>query len=181
MRDIARIGMVGACLALGVALAAAPGCNKGGDEAPTAAAGDGAATTDPTPADPAGDAATAAPSAASASLSPALTAALEKIPAGDKDAAPPDGTDADAGKAKYDALCASCHGATGKGDGAAAAFLDPRPGDWTSAARADQTTAGQKVWLIANGVGGGSAMPGFSGTLSEEETWAVVAYIETLK
>jgi cytochrome c553 len=39
--------------------------------------------------------------------------------------------DAKAGKAKYDANCVGCHGATGKGDGAAAAALNPKPGDMT--------------------------------------------------
>jgi len=39
--------------------------------------------------------------------------------------------DAKAGKAKYDTLCVGCHGATGKGDGAAAAALNPKPGNFT--------------------------------------------------
>jgi len=33
------------------------------------------------------------------------------------------------GKASYDQMCASCHGAAGKGDGAAAAALNPKPKD----------------------------------------------------
>src|SRR6187399_2797008 len=36
------------------------------------------------------------------------------------------------GKAVYDARCAECHGATGKGDGPAAAYLMPRPRDFTT-------------------------------------------------
>ena len=39
--------------------------------------------------------------------------------------------DPKAGKAKYDANCVGCHGATGKGDGAAAAALNPKPQDHT--------------------------------------------------
>ena len=39
--------------------------------------------------------------------------------------------DAKVGKAKYDANCVGCHGATGKGDGAAAAALNPKPQDHT--------------------------------------------------
>ena len=35
--------------------------------------------------------------------------------------------DPSAGKAKYDLLCASCHGTTGKGDGPAAVALTPKP------------------------------------------------------
>ena len=37
--------------------------------------------------------------------------------------------DVAAGKAKYDTICASCHGATGKGDGLAAVALTPKPAD----------------------------------------------------
>ena len=39
--------------------------------------------------------------------------------------------DAKAGKAKYDANCIGCHGASGKGDGVAAAALNPKPQDHT--------------------------------------------------
>lgn len=38
-------------------------------------------------------------------------------------------------KAIYDAHCAVCHGPTGKGDGPAAAGLDPHPADLTTIAR----------------------------------------------
>jgi mono/diheme cytochrome c family protein len=36
--------------------------------------------------------------------------------------------------AKWLTLCSTCHGATGKGDGAAAAALNPKPRDFSSAA-----------------------------------------------
>ena len=36
------------------------------------------------------------------------------------------------GKAVYDAHCVECHGASGKGDGASAAYLVPRPRDFTT-------------------------------------------------
>src|SRR5512134_490802 len=39
--------------------------------------------------------------------------------------------DPKAGKVNYDANCIGCHGATGKGDGAAAAALNPKPQDHT--------------------------------------------------
>ncbi len=35
------------------------------------------------------------------------------------------------GKASFEQLCASCHGAVGKGDGPAAAALTPKPRDLT--------------------------------------------------
>ncbi len=38
------------------------------------------------------------------------------------------------GASTYSTYCATCHGATGKGDGAAAASLTPRPADFSTAA-----------------------------------------------
>jgi cytochrome c553 len=40
--------------------------------------------------------------------------------------------DPKAGKAKYDTLCVGCHGSSGKGDGLAAATLNPKPQDHTN-------------------------------------------------
>jgi cytochrome c553 len=37
------------------------------------------------------------------------------------------------GKADFTTLCASCHGATGAGDGAAAAALNPKPASFATA------------------------------------------------
>ncbi len=51
--------------------------------------------------------------------------------------------------------CASCHGAKGKGDGAAAVALKPRPADWTSQ-KAQSESDGEIIWKISNGRG---AMP----------------------
>ncbi len=177
MRTTTRLGLVLTTLILLPWLMPAPGCGQGDPGTPPE---------DGTPAAPpdAGEATPAvapAPSAAApATLSTALTAAVEAIPAEDRARTVPEGTDAAAGKAPFGAQCASCHGAGGKGDGAAASFLDPAPGDLTSAARAGATTPGEKAWLIANGVGGGSAMPGFAASLSEEQIWQIVAYLETL-
>src|SRR5262245_12972923 len=36
------------------------------------------------------------------------------------------------GKKSAQANCVTCHGASGKGDGAAAVALNPKPADWTS-------------------------------------------------
>src|SRR5258708_32790646 len=43
--------------------------------------------------------------------------------------------------------CASCHGAKGKGDGAAAAALNPKPADWTSS-RVQDESDGEIFWKI---------------------------------
>ena len=72
--------------------------------------------------------------------------------------------------------CVACHGATGKGDGAAAAALNPKPADWTSG-RVQEETDGELFWKISNGRG---AMPPWK-HLPENDRWAVVQYIHSLK
>lgn len=74
------------------------------------------------------------------------------------------------------ANCVPCHGATGKGDGAAAAALNPKPADWTSS-RVREETDGELFWKISNGRG---AMPPWK-HLPENDRWAVVRYIRSLK
>jgi len=73
--------------------------------------------------------------------------------------------------------CVTCHGNSGKGDGAAAAALPPpKPADWTSA-RVQALTDGDIFWKISNGRG---AMPPWK-HLPEKERWEIVNYIRTLK
>ncbi len=72
--------------------------------------------------------------------------------------------------------CVSCHGAKGKGDGAAAVALNPKPADWTSG-RVQEETDGELYWKISNGRG---PMPAWK-HLSENDRWAVVRYIRSLK
>ena len=72
--------------------------------------------------------------------------------------------------------CVSCHGAKGKGDGAAAVALNPKPADWTSK-RVQDESDGELFWKITTGRG---AMPSWR-HLSESDRWAVVQHIRTLK
>jgi mono/diheme cytochrome c family protein len=72
--------------------------------------------------------------------------------------------------------CVACHGATGKGDGAAAGALNPKPADWTSS-RVQEETDGELFWKISNGRG---PMPPWK-HLPENDRWAVVRYIRSLK
>ena len=74
------------------------------------------------------------------------------------------------------ANCAPCHGAQGKGDGAAAVALSPKPADWTSS-RVQDETDGALFWKISQGRG---PMPPW-GHLPENDRWAVVRYIRSLK
>jgi mono/diheme cytochrome c family protein len=72
--------------------------------------------------------------------------------------------------------CVSCHGKSGKGDGAAAAALNPKPADWTSK-KIQGESDGELFWKITNGRG---AMPAWR-HLSENDRWALVQHIRTLK
>ncbi len=99
--------------------------------------------------------------------------------------------DAVAGKAVYDekGACASCHGATGKGDGAAAAALNPKPrdisaGDFTLDTDGDgQTGSDTDLFNVikhgAEKYGGAATMPGRA-DIPDAEIKALVAYIRTL-
>jgi mono/diheme cytochrome c family protein len=72
--------------------------------------------------------------------------------------------------------CVSCHGKGGKGDGAAAAALNPKPADWTSKKIQDESD-GELFWKITTGRG---AMPTWR-HIPENDRWALVQYIRTLK
>ncbi len=90
------------------------------------------------------------------------------------------------GKAVYDGKCVECHGDTGKGDGASAAYLAPRPRDFTSGKYKIRTTDTGSVPtdddLIQSVRQGlyGTAMPAWDRLLSDTEIRDVVDYIKTL-
>jgi mono/diheme cytochrome c family protein len=93
-----------------------------------------------------------------------------------------DAAAASAGQSLYDANCASCHGATGQGDGPAAAALDPAPDDLRISAR----EAGDDYlhWRIAKGgnfAPFNSSMPAWEGILSDDQIWQLVTYINTFE
>lgn len=82
------------------------------------------------------------------------------------------------GKSLYRQRCAECHGMEGKGDGAKAPFLSPRPGNLVSAATSAKSDP-ELLKIIANGKPR-TAMPPWNGTLSPEEQRVVLQYIRSL-
>jgi mono/diheme cytochrome c family protein len=88
----------------------------------------------------------------------------------------PPGKAVEQGKKSAQVNCVSCHGGSGKGDGPAAAALNPKPADWTSK-RVQDETDGALFWKISTGRG---AMPPWK-HLPENERWALVQYIRSLK
>ncbi len=82
------------------------------------------------------------------------------------------------GRSLYAERCASCHGATGHGDGPAAAGLDPPPIAFTDAERARARSLMALYQVISQGVEG-TSMPPFD-TLSDDDRWALAFYTGTL-
>jgi len=80
------------------------------------------------------------------------------------------------GKKLAETNCVSCHGNSGKGDGPAAAALNPKPADWTSP-KVQGEPDGSLFWKISNGRG---PMPPWK-HLSEKDRWDLVAYVKSLK
>jgi cbb3-type cytochrome c oxidase subunit III len=90
-----------------------------------------------------------------------------------------------AGKAIYNERCAQCHGIDGRGNGAAAPVLTPRPRDFAAAqfkVRTTETgglpTDDDLIRTITYGVPG-TSMPGWQKFLSTADIAAVATYIKS--
>ena len=89
------------------------------------------------------------------------------------------------GKEVYLKNCASCHGETGQGNGQCAAFLAPKPRDFTrgifrfKASPTGSLPGDQDLFRTVSVGVQGTPMPPWKFVLSEEERWAVVNYIKT--
>jgi mono/diheme cytochrome c family protein len=81
------------------------------------------------------------------------------------------------GKALYNQMCVVCHGAKGKGDGAAGANLKPKPTDFTSAASQSQSD-GALYWKLTEGK---KLMASYKKILKDEQRWQVVDYMRDLE
>ena len=102
--------------------------------------------------------------------------------AGSADAQSPRG-DAKKGEALYAQKCAVCHGATGKGDGAAEFVLFPKPRDLTSGKFKIRSTTSLPTdddlfRVVSQGIPG-TAMPSWT-VLTPAQRWDLVAYVKSL-
>jgi putative copper resistance protein D len=79
------------------------------------------------------------------------------------------------GAAVYAENCALCHGATGRGDGPAAARLPIRPADLTEP-HLFAHSPGDLFWWVSHGMDEG-VMPGFAGALNPNRRWDVINFI----
>ncbi|MEO5565621.1 MAG: cytochrome c/FTR1 family iron permease [Luteimonas sp.] len=80
--------------------------------------------------------------------------------------------------ALYQQHCASCHGATGAGDGVAAVALDPPPMDFTNVVRARQRSVFALQQVIEQGLAG-TSMVSYA-QLPEADRWALAFYVGQL-
>lgn len=89
------------------------------------------------------------------------------------------GADVKGGQAKFQQLCAVCHGAKGKGDGPAGAGLNPKPKDLSKTTKTD---ADLKTVITKGGAAAGLSptMPPWGAMLSERDIANIIAYIRTL-
>ncbi len=94
--------------------------------------------------------------------------------------------DLERGRELYDRWCLACHGETGTGDGEAAAYMLPRPRDFTGALYQIRTTASGELptdddlrRVMELGIPG-TAMPGWTDRLSSGERDDVIGYIKSL-
>ena len=80
------------------------------------------------------------------------------------------------GKALYDKNCASCHGAAGKGDGAAAKAMKNKPADLSGAAVKGMSDADIAKFITEGKAG--TTHP--KAKVSEEEASALAKYVKGL-
>jgi len=76
--------------------------------------------------------------------------------------------------------CFPCHGKEGRGDGLAAAGLDPSPRNFTNSAFHAMRTDGELFWVIQHGIPGTAMMPMVGSVITEEEAWLVLLYERSL-
>lgn len=91
--------------------------------------------------------------------------------------------DAEQGKKLYGQFCVTCHGESGKGDGAAAAALNPKPRDHTDKEYMSKMSDDDMLKVIKNGgasVGKSPLMPPWGASLKDDQIQDIIAYVRTL-
>ena len=80
------------------------------------------------------------------------------------------------GEELFGLYCASCHGESGYGDGAAGGALGQKPANFHDSLVKKQSD-GSLFWKLSNGKGN---MPPFQNVFTAEQRWQLVAYLRKL-
>ncbi len=83
------------------------------------------------------------------------------------------------GRELYAGVCAACHGAEGRGDGAAGRGLEPPPSSFRDRARMLELAPASLFATISFGIQG-TGMAGFDGSLPERDRFALALYVGSL-
>ncbi len=84
------------------------------------------------------------------------------------------------GRKLYADNCLTCHGVQGRGDGPAAAGLNPQPADLGYTMSMPVAQDDFLYWTISEGGEQfGSAMPAFKTTLKPDQIWSIVAAVRS--
>jgi mono/diheme cytochrome c family protein len=88
------------------------------------------------------------------------------------------------GKSTYDMYCATCHGATGGGDGVAGQSLDPKPANFQDAkfwATRDDAHIKKAIKEGGPAVGKSAMMIAWGAVLDDAKIEAVTKHLKTFK
>ena len=96
----------------------------------------------------------------------------------DRNPIPPSSESVRGGLALYQTHCLLCHGETGLGDGPSAATMNPPPADLVVHVPLHPDRA--LFDFVRDGIPG-TAMPALGDTLSDDEIWHIINYIQTLE
>ncbi len=94
----------------------------------------------------------------------------------------PSAVSADTAAANYKDLCSKCHGPSGKGNGAEAKTLNPKPADYTDCKKMSPIPDATLFKAIKSGgqsVGKSKDMPAWGEALSDQEIHDLVAYVRS--
>jgi mono/diheme cytochrome c family protein len=82
------------------------------------------------------------------------------------------------GRARFETVCAACHGILGDGVSVVAAHMALRKPPSLLVAPASTDVVGEQFHTVVHGYG---LMPSYRAVLSDREAWAVVAYLQALR
>lgn len=114
---------------------------------------------------------------------PSPSPSLPAVPApfaGRENPLPNDPATIERGRMLFRVNCVPCHGPEGEGNGVASAGLNPPPANFRDPNRLPSRGDDYVFWRISTGIPA-TAMPAFGATLSEEDRWAILRFLRSLR